>query len=118
MVNSFAVIFICAVLFWWGYKFYCKRLENLWQIDTKRPTPAVSKYDGVDYIPARHWLVLFGHHFASIAGAGPIIGPVIACCLWGWFPALVWIVLGTIFIGGVHDFGALITSVRQGGRDR
>ena len=115
MTNVFFIIFLGAIMFWWGYRFYCKKLESLWQIDTKRPTPAVSKYDGVDYVPARHWLVLFGHHFASIAGAGPIIGPVIACCLWGWFPALIWIVLGTIFIGGVHDFGALITSVRQEG---
>jgi len=114
-MSSLAVILISLVLFWWGYRFYCKRFENLWQIDTKRPTPAVSKYDGVDYVPARHWLVLFGHHFASIAGAGPIIGPVIACILWGWFPSLIWIVLGTILFGGVHDFGTLITSVRQGG---
>lgn len=115
MINSVFIILICFGLFWLGYRFYCKKLVDLWQIDTKRPTPAVSKYDGIDYVPARHWLVLFGHHFASIAGAGPIIGPVIACILWGWFPALIWIVLGTIFIGGVHDFGALITSVRQGG---
>lgn len=114
-MSSVFIILLSAVLFWLGYKFYCKKLECLWQIDTKRPTPAVTKYDGVDYVPARHWLVLFGHHFASIAGAGPVIGPVIACVLWGWFPALIWIVLGTIFIGGVHDFGVLITSVKQGG---
>ncbi|MFH1269983.1 MAG: carbon starvation protein A, partial [Candidatus Omnitrophota bacterium] len=87
----------------------------LWQIDPKRSTPAYSKYDSVDYIPAKNWLVLFGHHFASISGAGPIIGPVIAVMLWGWLPALLWVVLGTIFIGGVHDFGSLITSVREGG---
>ncbi|MDP3143226.1 MAG: carbon starvation protein A [Candidatus Omnitrophota bacterium] len=114
-MNSVFIILLSAVLFWLGYRFYCKKLECLWQIDTQRPTPAVTKYDGVDYVPARHWLVLFGHHFASIAGAGPVIGPVIACVLWGWFPALIWIVLGTIFIGGVHDFGSLITSVKQGG---
>jgi carbon starvation protein len=69
----------------------------------------------VDYIPAKNWLVLFGHHFASISGAGPIIGPVIAVMLWGWLPALLWVVIGTIFIGGVHDFGSLITSIREGG---
>jgi carbon starvation protein len=87
----------------------------LWQIDPERSTPAFSKYDSVDYIPAKNWLVLFGHHFSSIAGAGPIIGPVIAVMLWGWLPALLWVVLGTIFIGGVHDYGSLITSVREGG---
>jgi len=69
----------------------------------------------VDYVPAKNWLVLFGHHFSSIAGAGPIIGPVIAVMLWGWLPALIWVIVGSIFIGGVHDFGALITSVREGG---
>jgi carbon starvation protein len=69
----------------------------------------------VDYVPAKNWLVLFGHHFSSIAGAGPIVGPVIACCIWGWSPVLLWVVLGTIFFGAVHDFGALAISVREGG---
>lgn len=69
----------------------------------------------MDYVPAKNWLVLFGHHFASIAGAGPIIGPVIAVMLWGWLPAFLWVVAGTIFMGGVHDFGSLITSVREEG---
>ncbi len=114
-MNSLVVVFISGALFFWAYKFYAKKLESLWSIDPKRATPAFSKYDSVDYIPAKNWLVLFGHHFASIAGAGPIIGPVIAVALWGWLPALLWVVLGTIFIGGIHDFGALITSVREGG---
>lgn len=114
-MNSLIIVFIAGILFFLAYRFYAKKLENLWQIDTKRATPAYSKYDSIDYIPAKNWLVLFGHHFASIAGAGPIIGPVIAVMLWGWLPALLWVVLGTIFIGGVHDFGALITSVREGG---
>jgi len=106
---------MASLSFIFAYRFYAKRLEDLWQIDPKRATPAYSKYDSVDYIPAKNWLVLFGHHFASIAGAGPIIGPVIAVMLWGWLPALLWVVIGTIFIGGVHDFGSLITSVREGG---
>ncbi len=114
-MNSLIIIIIAFVLFFVGYKYYGRKFEKLWEIHPKRPTPATTKFDGVDYVPARHWLVLFGHHFASIAGAGPIIGPVIACVLWGWFPALIWIVLGTILIGGVHDFGSLITSVREGG---
>jgi len=114
-VNSLIIVFIAIILFFWAYRFYARKLESLWHIDPKRSTPAYSKFDSVDYIPARNWLVLFGHHFASIAGAGPIIGPVIAVMLWGWLPALLWVVVGTIFIGGVHDFGSLITSVREGG---
>lgn len=114
-MNSLFIVFVAAVSFFWAYKFFAKKLEDLWQIDPKRSTPAYSKYDSVDYVPAKNWLVLFGHHFASIAGAGPVIGPVIAVMLWGWLPALLWVVLGTVFIGGVHDFGALIASVREGG---
>ena len=114
-MNSLFIVFITLALFFWGYRIYARKIESLWQVDSKRPTPAVTKYDGIDYVPARHWLVLFGHHFSSIAGAGPIVGPVIACILWGWLPALVWIVFGTIFIGGIHDFGSLMCSVRQEG---
>lgn len=114
-MNSLVIIFITFVLFFWGYKFYARRLELLWQVDPQRKTPAVSKFDGIDYVPARNWLVLFGHHFSSIAGAGPIIGPVIAVIAWGWLPALLWIIFGTIFIGGLHDFGALMCSLRQEG---
>jgi len=114
-MNSLIIVLIAGILFFWAYRFYARRLESLWHIDPKRSTPAYTKYDSVDYIPAKNWLVLFGHHFSSIAGAGPIIGPVIAVMLWGWVPALLWVVLGTIFIGGIHDFGSLITSVREGG---
>ena len=114
-MNALAVIFVAGILFYLGFIFYGRKLERLWEIDRTRATPAFTKYDGIDYVPANKWWVLFGHHFASIAGAGPIIGPVLAVVLWGWGPALIWIVLGTIFIGGVHDFGALITSVREGG---
>ncbi|MCX5702472.1 MAG: carbon starvation protein A [Candidatus Omnitrophica bacterium] len=114
-MNSLVIVFLAVGLFFWAYRFFAKRLEDLWQIDPKRSTPAFSKYDSIDYIPAKNWLVLFGHHFSSIAGAGPIIGPVIAVMLWGWLPALLWVVLGAIFIGGVHDFGSLIISVREGG---
>ena len=98
-----------------GYRFYGTWIEGLWHIDPARPTPAVTKFDGVDYIPSKNWLVLFGHHFASIAGAGPIIGPALAVGLWGWGPTLIWVILGSIFIGGIHDFGALIISTREDG---
>ncbi|MFH1889088.1 MAG: carbon starvation protein A [Candidatus Omnitrophota bacterium] len=114
-MNSLLIVFIAAVLFFCAYRFYARKIETLWHIDPHRSTPAYSKYDSVDYVPAKNWLVLFGHHFASISGAGPILGPVMAVMLWGWLPALLWVILGTIFIGGVHDFGSLITSVREGG---
>ena len=114
-MNSAIILIIAAALLFLAYRFYAGKLEKLWQIDPKRSTPAYAKYDSIDYIPAKNWLVLFGHHFASIAGAGPVIGPVIAVMLWGWGPALLWVVVGTIFIGGVHDFGSLVTSIREGG---
>ncbi|HTY45693.1 MAG TPA: carbon starvation protein A [Patescibacteria group bacterium] len=114
-MNSLVVVGASLALLFWAYRFYARKLERLWGVDPKRATPAFAKYDSVDYIPAKNWLVLFGHNFASIAGAGPIIGPVIAVMLWGWLPALIWVVLGTIFIGGVHDFGSLMASVREGG---
>jgi carbon starvation protein len=98
-----------------GYVFYAKFLERVFDIDPKRITPAHTSYDGIDYVPAKNWLVIFGHHFASIAGAGPIIGPVLGYMWWGWLGALIWIVLGTVFIGAVHDFSSLVISVREKG---
>ncbi|HQO57898.1 MAG TPA: carbon starvation protein A [Candidatus Omnitrophota bacterium] len=114
-MNSVILLFISVVCFSLGYRFYAKKIASIWQIDVNRPTPATSQFDGVDYVPAKNWFVLFGHHFASIAGAGPIIGPVMAVMLWGWLPALLWIILGSIFIGGIHDFGALMLSIRENG---
>jgi carbon starvation protein len=114
-MSSLIIILITFIAFFWGYRVYARRFEALCEVDPKRPTPAITKHDGVDYVPAHHWLVLFGHHFSSIAGAGPIIGPVIACIVWGWLPALLWIIFGTIFIGGIHDFGTLFASLRAGG---
>jgi carbon starvation protein len=114
-MDSLFIVVLSLVAFFWAYRVYAKKLENLWQINSSNSVPSKTKYDGVDFIPAKNWLVLFGHHFASIAGAGPIIGPVIAVMLWGWLPALIWVILGTIFIGGMHDFGSLIISIREGG---
>ncbi|MBN1596081.1 carbon starvation protein A [candidate division FCPU426 bacterium] len=99
-----------------GYFTYGRLTARVWQSDRKDKTPAQEKPDGVDYVPARHWLILFGHHFASIAGAGPILGPVLAVAAWGWAPTLVWIILGSILVGAVHDFSALMISLRHGGR--
>lgn len=115
-MDSLVVAIFAILLLWCGYKFYGKIMEKLWDINPGRKTPAVEMTDGIDYIPAKHWTILFGHHFASIAGAGPIIGPVIAISIWGWFPALLWILIGSIFMGGVHDFSCLMGSIRNKGK--
>lgn len=88
--------------------------KHVAKVDPNRPTPAVRFNDGVDYVPANKY-VLYGHHFASIAGAGPIVGPAIALA-WGWLPTLLWVWFGNIFIGVVHDYLSLMSSVRYDGR--
>jgi len=115
-MNSLFLAVIAIFVFSLGYRVYGKILERLFDVSSENKTPAHYKYDGVDYVPAKSWLVLFGHHFSSIAGAGPILGPVIACAVWGWGPAILWIVLGSIFHGGVHDFSSLMVSLRNDGR--
>lgn len=114
-MSTLLILIPIAIIFSLGYFLYGKFLRGLFGCNEKNVTPAQSKYDGVDYIPARNWLVLFGHHFSSIAGAAPIIGPIVAVAYWGWAPAIIWIVLGSILMGGVHDFGCLMVSVRHGG---
>lgn len=112
------VLFVIAIGIIWFlliYRLYIRLLDRkVIQPDDNRLTPAHRFYDGVDYVPA-HPAVLFGHHFASIAGAGPIVGPIIAYSLFGWGPALLWILLGTAFIGIVHDYFSLMVSVRNRG---
>ncbi len=115
-MNSVVIMLSSVVFLAAGYFFYARIIEKLFDVDPSNVTPANKYFDGVDYVPARSWLILFSHHFASIAGAGPIVGPVIAVAIWGWWPALVWIVVGTVFMGGVHDFAALMISVRHKGR--
>jgi carbon starvation protein len=115
-MNSLILALIAIVLFSLGYRFYGRIIEKLWGVDPSRKTPAVEHFDGIDYVPAKHWTVLFGHHFASIAGAGPIIGPVIAAMVWGWFPAVIWLIAGSIFLGGVHDFSTFMVSLRHRGK--
>ncbi len=99
-----------------GYRFYGRLITKWAGLDLEKSTPAHTLGDGVDYVPAKHWFVLFGHHFASIAGAMPIVGPVVACLFWGWLPAVLWIVFGAIFMGGVHDYLTLSTSVENDGK--
>lgn len=107
-----AIILIGAVLFVLAYRFYGRWLDREFGIDSGHITPAHKNFDGVDYVPART-LVLMGHHFSSIAGAGPIVGPIIAVSFFGWLPAVLWIIFGSILIGGVHDYSALVVSIRN-----
>jgi carbon starvation protein len=98
-----------------GYHFYGRRLaERVFRLDPNAVTPAHALQDGVDYIPSRKY-VLFGHHYASIAGLSPMLGPAIAV-IWGWVPAMLWVVFGTLLIGAVHDFSALVVSMRAQGK--
>ncbi len=115
-MNSLVVAALSCVVLYFGYRFYGRFIARLWDFQPDRKTPAVESPDGIDYVPAKHWTILFGHHFASIAGVGPILGPVLACAVWGWLPALIWILLGSIFMGAVHDFSSLMASLRARGR--
>ncbi|MCD6169773.1 MAG: carbon starvation protein A [Candidatus Latescibacteria bacterium] len=115
-MSSLAVAATALAVLFLGYRFYAPVIQRLFGVDPQRKTPAHTEYDGRDYIPAKNWLILFGHHFASIAGAGPILGPVIAGMVWGWGPAILWIVGGSILLGGVHDFSALMVSIRHKGK--
>ena len=115
-MSSLFVAGISVFLLILGYIFYSKKVKQWIGLDDNEIPPSVAMNDGVDYVPAKHWTILFGHHFASIAGAAPIIGPVIACLYWGWLPAVIWIVVGGIFIGAVHDFVALVMSLRNQGK--
>jgi carbon starvation protein len=109
---AFVVAAVVGVLFFLGYRYYSSYLaRRVYGLDPAFVTPAHEFNDGIDYVPTNKH-VLFGHHFTSVAGAAPIVGPAIAV-FWGWGPALAWIVLGTIFAAGVHDFGALMVSVRH-----
>lgn len=100
--------------FFLSYLFYSRFLaKKIYEIDSDIVTPAREFEDGIDYVPTNKY-VLFGHHFTSVAGAAPIIGPAIAV-IWGWLPALLWVVFGTIFIGAIHDFGCLVLSAKNKG---
>ncbi len=112
---SVVIVLLGIVLFALGYVLYGRLMENVFRIKRDEPVPAKINYDGKDFVPAKNWFVLFGHHFSSIAGAGPIVGPILAVLYWGWLPAVIWIILGAIFMGGVHDLGSLIVSVRNKG---
>ena len=113
-MNALWIVIISIIVFIVAYITYGSWLAKQWGIDPTRKTPAHEMNDGVDYVPTKP-AVLLGHHFASIAGAGPINGPIQAA-IFGWVPVLLWIVVGSIFFGGVHDFGSLFASVRHKGK--
>ncbi|MEF3281041.1 MAG: carbon starvation protein A [Elusimicrobiota bacterium] len=107
-IVSFSILYI-------GYRFYSDFIEKKYGVSESETTPSIEINDGYDYVPTNKWILL-GHHFSSIAGAGPIVGPIMAALYFGWGPAVLWIILGTIFIGGVHDFSSLIISIRHKGK--
>ena len=115
-MSSIVLVLIGLLVFYLGFRFYSRFIENrIFKIHEEDQTmPSKALEDGIDYVPTKKH-ILFGHHFTSIAGAAPIVGPCVAA-YWGWLPALLWILLGTIFMGAVHDFGALVISVKEKGR--
>jgi carbon starvation protein len=111
-----AVLLVSAiVLFFLAYRIYGSWITRKLSLDDQHAVPSEFMYDGTDYVPAKT-PVLFGHHFSSIAGAGPIVGPILAGLFFGWLPAVVWIIVGSMFVGGVHDFGSMVASIRHKAR--
>ncbi|MGO0575739.1 carbon starvation CstA family protein [Ornithinimicrobium panacihumi] len=114
-MNSLVLALIGVAMILAGYFLYSKFLASkIYALDDSRPVPSHELEDGVDYVPTNKY-VLWGHHFTSVAGAAPIVGPAVAV-IWGWFPAFLWVTIGTIFFAGMHDFGALWASVRNKGQ--
>lgn len=110
------LIFLVSILvFTFGYFVYARYISKIMGINLSNPVPSVEKTDGIDYVPTNKF-ILFGHHFASIAGAGPILGPIIAISMYGWGPVWLWVLIGGVFLGGVHDFLSMIISVRNEGK--
>lgn len=114
MFNAVWLVLFAGIALLLGYRFYGRFVERRLGVDPQRETPAHTLRDGVDYIPTKAPVVL-GHHFASIAGASPIIGPITAA-VFGWAPVVLWILVGGIFMGAVHDFTSLVASLRHQGR--
>ena len=114
-MNTLWVVIIAAIVIYLAYRFYAKRIDrDVIRSDVKRATPARMYMDGVDFMPTSK-NVLYGYHFKSIAAAGPIVGPITAANIWGWFPSLIWLVIGVSFIGWVSDYSAIMVSVRNDG---
>ncbi|MFP6686831.1 MAG: carbon starvation CstA family protein, partial [Polyangiaceae bacterium] len=113
-MNAAVICLLSLIVFAFGYFVYSAHLaRHVFQLRDDEPVPAHTHEDGVDFVPTNKH-VLFGHHYASIAGVAPIIGPAVAV-VWGWLPALLWIVLGVVFMGAMHDFATLVMSMRHDG---
>ena len=113
-MNGLLLLGLSALILVVAYLFYGRHLVKTWGIDPKATTPAVAKEDGTDFVPTNKWSV-FAHQFSSIAGAGPVTGPVMAM-MFGWLPAFLWVIVGGVFFGAVQDFGALYASVKTEGK--
>ena len=113
-MNGLLLLGLSALILVVAYLFYGRYLVKTWGIDPKATTPAVAKEDGTDFVPTNKWSV-FAHQFSSIAGAGPVTGPVMAM-MFGWLPAFLWVIVGCVFFGAVQDFGALYASVKTEGK--
>src|SRR6476661_2632734 len=114
-VSAVWLVTAALAVYFLAYRFYSKFLvERVLQVDPKRPTPAVRHNDGMDYVPTNKY-VLYGHHFAAIAGAGPLVGPVLAAQM-GYLPGMLWILAGVVLAGAVQDFIVLFISTRRDGR--
>src|SRR5574341_1237151 len=114
-MNALIAVIMGAATIYLAYTRYARRIDRkVIQSDPKRATPATLYMDGVDFMPTNR-NILFGYHFKSIAAAGPIVGAIVAGALWGWLPAIIWLVLGVSFIGWASDYSAIVLSVRNEG---
>ncbi len=114
-MDTLLLMLICGGGYLIAYHTYGRFLaRKIFKLDKNAPVPSRELQDGIDYVPARKGII-FGHHYTSIAGTGPIVGPAIGI-IWGWLPAIIWVFLGSIFMGAVHDFGALVVSMRNEGK--
>jgi carbon starvation protein len=113
-MSPIAAALLCFSVYYVAYRFYARHLaERIFELDPTRPTPAHLFRDDIDFVPTNRY-VLFGHHYASVTGLSPMLGPAVAV-IWGWLPAMLWGRLGRVFVGAVHDFGALAVSIRARG---
>ncbi len=114
-MNTLWIVVIAVIVIYVAYNYYARRIDrSVIQTDVKRATPATMYMDGVDFMPTSK-NVLYGYHFKSIAAAGPIVGVITAANIWGWFPSLLWLVIGVSFIGWVSDYSAIMVAVRNDG---
>ncbi len=114
-MDALLLMLVCGVGYLIAYHTYGRFLaKKIFKLDKNASVPSVELADGIDYVPTRKGII-FGHHYASIAGTGPIVGPAIGI-IWGWLPAIIWVLLGSIFMGAVHDFGTLVVSMRNQGK--